>query len=672
MFINLGIAAHIDAGKTTLTERILYYTGVIHKIGEVHDGAATMDYLEEEKRRGITITSAVTSLKWKNQDINLIDTPGHVDFTIEVERCMRALDGAIIVLCGVGGVEPQTETVWRQINRYRIPRILFINKLDRIGSDFDNVIKQIKSKLNIKPVIITYPVGKEDNFNAVLDILNEKIIYFEGEFGEILKVEDIPPKFNSIVSKLKNELIETAADFDDELMEKYLEGKEISNKEILKALKKGCVQLKISPVYCGSALKNKGIQPLLDGVLNFLPLSSEITELRGYNRKTGEKIFFKKPENTLLAYIFKAQIINNRKICYTRIYSGDLKLGENVFNLSTGEKQKISKIYKLHANKRKEIDMAKEGDVIGILIKSGNTGDTLTDKKDFPYYLENIEINNPVISYAIEPYSLRELNDLLQALKNISEEDPSFKYSYNEETNQLIISGMGELHLEIITNKLLKEYNLKIKLGKPQVVFRETVTKKAEGEFVYDMKIEDEQLYGHVGLTIKPLPRTGKDNSNKIIFSLLNENIPEKAIEAVKEGINESFISGPFIGAEIIDTEVNVTLIEDKTGKYEKGAFKVATINAFKEAYSKADPIKLEPIMEVIVIVPDEYTGEVIGDLNARGAKILDIIKEENSTKIKAYSYLSKLFGYATDLRTLTKGKGEFSMIFNRYDKLEG
>ena len=668
MFINIGIAAHIDAGKTTLTERILYYTGVIHKIGEVHDGAATMDYLEEEKERGITITSAVTSLKWKNQNINLIDTPGHVDFTVEVERCMRALDGAVIVLCGVGGVEPQTETVWRQINKYRIPRILFVNKLDRIGADFENVLNQVKTKLNIKPVILTYPVGKEEKFNSVIDILNEKIINFFGEFGENIEIHDIPEEFKSKVYELKNDLIETAADFDDALMEKYLEGEDISIKEIINALKTGCMQLKIAPIYCGSALKNRGVQPLLDGIINFLPKSNEITEFRGFNRKTGEKVFIKKPEGVLLAYIFKAQIINNRKICYIRVYSNDLKLGENVFNLSTNEKQKISKIYKIHANRRKEIDVAKEGDVVGILIKSGNTGDTLSNKKDFPYYLENIEVNNPVISYAIEPYSLRELNNLLNALKNISEEDPSFKYSYNEDTNQLIISGMGELHLEIITHRLLRDYNLKIKLGKPQVVYRETITTESKGEFIYDMKIEDETLYGHVALEIKPLPRTGKDNSNKTFFSLNDESIPEKALEAVNEGINESFISGPFIGAEIIDTEVNVTLIEDKTGKFEKGALKIATMNAFKEAYLNANPIKLEPIMEVTIIVPDESTGEVIGDLNAKGAKIIDIIKDENVTQIKAYSSLSKLFGYATTLRTLTKGKGEFSMIFYRYD----
>ena len=670
MFVNIGIAAHIDAGKTTLTERILYYTGVIHRIGEVHEGTATMDYLEEEKERGITITAAVTSFKWKNQDINLIDTPGHVDFTVEVERCMRALDGAVIVLCGVGGVEPQTETVWRQINRYRIPRILFVNKLDRIGSDFENVLSQVKKKLSITPLILTYPYGKEDNFGGVIDILNQKLIQFEGEFGENLVLNEIPEELKNKAKSLKEELIEKLADFDDNIMEKYLEGEEITNNEILTAIKKATNSLKATPVYCGSALKNKGVQPLLDGIINFLPKSNEITEFRGFDRKTGERVIIKKPENTLLAYIFKAQIINNRKICYVRIYSGNLKKGEDVYNLTTNRKQKISKIYKIHANRRKEIDSAPEGDVVGLLIKEGNTGDTLTDRKDFPYYLENIQINNPVISYAIEPYSLKELNDLLNALKNIAEEDPSFKFSYSEDTNQLIISGMGELHLEIVAHRLLKEYNLKIKLGKPQVVYRETVTKKAEADFIYDIKIEDEQLYAHVGLSVEPLERSGKDNSNKIEFSINLENIPDKAVEAIKEGLTESFLSGPFIGAEIIDTKVTINLIEDKTNKFEKGAFKVAAINAFKEAYLKAEPIKLEPVMDLTVIVPDEFTGDVIGDLNARGAKIKEIIKEENHTIITANSYLSKLFGYATDLRTLTKGKGEFTMTFNRYDTI--
>ncbi len=670
MFINIGIAAHIDAGKTTLTERILYYTGVIHRIGEVHDGSATMDYLEEEKERGITITSAVTSLKWKNFNINLIDTPGHVDFTIEVERCMRALDGAVIVMCGVGGVEPQTETVWRQVNRYRIPRLIFVNKLDRVGSDFNSVLIQIKNKLNITPLIITYPYGKEENFKGVIDIISQKLITFEGEYGENCIYKEIPDNLKDESEKLKIDIIEKLADYDDVIMEKYLEGENISEKEIYSAIKKACKMLKIAPVFCGSALKNKGIQPLLDGVIKFLPYSNEIIKFRGYNRKTGEKVFIEKPEKTLLAYIFKAQIINNRKICYTRIYSGDLVKGENVYNLTTNAKQKISKIYKIHADKRKEIDKAPEGDVVGILIKSGNTGDTLSDKKDFPFYLENIEVNNPVISYAIEPYSLKELNDLLNALKNISEEDPSFKYSYNEDTNQLIISGMGELHLEVIVHRLLREYNLKIKLGKPQVVFRETITEKGESDFIYDLKVEDDTLYAHVGLSVEPLPRTGKDNTNKIIFSENLEEFPEKAKDAVKEGLQEAFTSGPFIGAEIIDVKVEIKLLEDKTQKFERGAFKVATINAFKEAYMKASPIKLEPVMEITINIPDEYTGEVISDLNSRGAKVIDILKEENGTIIKAYSYLSSLFGYATELRTLTKGKGEFSMVFNRYDTI--
>ncbi len=668
MFVNIGIAAHIDAGKTTLTERILFYTGVIHRIGEVHEGTATMDYLEEEKERGITITSAVTSFKWKGTPINLIDTPGHVDFTVEVERCMRALDGAVIVLCGVGGVEPQTETVWRQVNRYNIPRILFINKLDRIGSNFENVLGQIEKKLKCIPLIVTIPYGKEENFNGVIDIISKKLILFEGEFGEDVVLKDIPNEYLDKVNYYYENLIEKLSDFDEKIMEKYLEGDEISDKEIYSVIKKATNSLKASPVYCGSALKNKGVQPLLDGIINFLPKSNEIAKFRGFLRKTGEKVIFDKPDDLMLSYIFKAQIINNRKICYVRIYSGNLELGKDVYNLSTGKKQKISKIYKLHANKRKEINIAKEGDVVGILIKEGNTGDTLCDKKDFPYCLENIKINNPVISYAIEPYSLRELDELLKALNNIAEEDPSFKFSYNEDTNQLIISGMGELHLEIIAHKLLRDYNLKIKLGKPQVVYRETVSRIGEADYIYEIKIEDENLYGHVGLQVEPLPRTGKDNSNVVEFGIEISNFPQRVISAIKEGLEESFISGPFTGSEIIDTKVVIKLIEDKTGKFEKGAFKVATINAFKEAFLKAEPIKLEPVMDITVIVPDEFTGEVIGDLNARGAKVKDIIKEETSTSIIAEAYLSKLFGYATELRTLTKGKGEFSMIFNRYD----
>jgi elongation factor G len=663
---NIGIAAHIDAGKTTLTERILYFTDKTYKIGEVHNGEAVMDYMEQEKERGITITSAVTSVNWKNTRINIVDTPGHVDFTIEVERCMRVMDGAVIVLCGVGGVEPQTETVWEQVNKYEIPRIVFINKLDRIGADFDRVIKEIEEKLNIIPIPMTYPIGVEKDFSGIVDILNEKEVYYK-EDGKNLIFKDIDNinKFENF----KNSILEKLAEEDIIIMEKFIEGEPISKKDILQSIKKLTFQLKIVPVFCGSSLKNKGIQHILDGIVNFLPSPENVKELKGYSLKNGERKIIDTPEKEFLSYIFKVQIIDKRKICYVRNYSGNINTGENIINLTTGKTNKVSKIFRFHADKREEIKNVAKGDVVGMLLKQGNTGDTLV-KKNFDFILEKIEFLRPVISLAIEPFSMREQELLLEALEYISMEDPSFKYKFDEETNQIIISGMGELHLEIIVNRLSDEYKLKVKTGKPQVVLRETITQNGFAEKEYSLKLEEDNLYALVALEVMPLPRTGKDNSNEISFDYKEENIPEKVREYISEGINESFSSGFYAGVPVVDTKAVIKKVFDKTMKFEKGAFKVAAINALKEAYLTASPVTLEPLMEVTVEVPEEYTGDVIGSLNSKKAKILNVSSENGKSKIICHASLSSLFGYTTVLRSLTKGKGSFSMFFKYYDVL--
>ncbi len=666
MLRNIGIAAHIDAGKTTLTERILYFTDKTYKIGEVHNGEAVMDYMEQEKERGITITSAVTSVNWKNTRINIVDTPGHVDFTIEVERCMRVMDGAVIVLCGVGGVEPQTETVWEQVNKYEIPRIVFINKLDRIGTDFDRVIKEIEEILNIIPIPMTYPIGVEKDFSGIVDILNEKEVYYK-EDGKNLIFKDIDNinKFENF----KNSILEKLAEEDIIIMEKFIEGEPISKKDILQSIKKLTFQLKIVPVFCGSSLKNKGIQHILDGIVNFLPSPENVKELKGYSLKNGERKIIDTPEKEFLSYIFKVQIIDKRKICYVRNYSGNINTGENIINLTTGKTNKVSKIFRFHADKREEIKNVAKGDVVGMLLKQGNTGDTLV-KKNFDFILEKIEFLRPVISLAIEPFSMREQELLLEALEYISMEDPSFKYKFDEETNQIIISGMGELHLEIIVNRLSDEYKLKVKTGKPQVVLRETITQNGFAEKEYSLKLEEDNLYALVALEVMPLPRTGKDNSNEISFDYKEENIPEKVREYISEGINESFSSGFYAGVPVVDTKAVIKKVFDKTMKFEKGAFKVAAINALKEAYLTASPVTLEPLMEVTVEVPEEYTGDVIGSLNSKKAKILNVSSENGKSKIICHASLSSLFGYTTVLRSLTKGKGSFSMFFKYYDVL--
>ncbi len=669
MIRNIGIAAHIDAGKTTLTERILYFTGTTYKIGEVHNGEAVMDYLSQEKERGITITSAVTTVKWKNNSINIVDTPGHVDFTVEVERCMRVMDGAVVVLCGVGGVEPQTETVWYQVNKFKIPRIIFVNKLDRIGADFDRVIKEIQEQLSITPIPLTYPIGKEKEFKGIYDILNRKAVFYSEDNFEILE-EDLNNEEYEFVDNLRNKIIENLSDFDIDLMEKFLDEKEITNRDIYNALKSAALQMKVTPVFAGSALKNKGIQHLIDGIIDFLPSPSEVENIEGFNIKTGMKEPVKLIDKDFLGYVFKVQIIDKRKICFVRIYSGEVKVGENIINLTTKNKNKVSKIFRIHADKKKEIDFCKNGDVVGMLLKDVETGDTITKREKFQYILEKIEVANPVISLAIEPYSIREQEQLLEALQFLSLEDPSFQYQFDDEVNQIIISGMGELHLEIIVNRIFEEYGLKVKTGKPQVVYRETVTKSGFSENEYEVKIEDDSFYGFVGLEVEPLERSGKDNSNIIEFDLKEDSILNKVKGFIEEGIEESLASGILTGCPIIDTKVTIKKASDKTGKYEKAAFKVAALNAFKDAYTKASPVKLEPVMDVVILTPEEYTGDIIGELNSKKGKILNIVTEENISKIICNVYLSSLFGFTTTLRSLSKGKANFSMKFKCYDIL--
>ncbi len=660
---NIGIAAHIDAGKTTLTERILFFTGTTHKIGEVHDGNAVMDYMPEEKQRGITITSAVTTVFWKKEQINIVDTPGHVDFTVEVERSMRVMDGAVIVLCAVGGVEPQTETIWNQVNKFKIPRVIFVNKLDRIGANFEKVILEIEKKLNITPIPITIPMGQGRDFNSIINILSGKEIIF-GEDGVEFTERDFPDK--DFIIKYRNSLVEKLVDFDNDLMEKYLEERDITPQDIESAIIKASFETKIAPLFSGSALKNKGIQQILDGIIRFLPTPDQISKLPVYDISKKGRNFIQLPEKDFLGYIFKVSIIDKRKICYVRVYSGKVNSGDTITNLTSNIKTKVSKIFKIHADKRTEIESCGKGDIVGMLLRDGNTGDTLTDNSKLPYILEKLESFNPVISLAIEPHSVKEQPQLIEALGFVAVEDPSFQFKFDEELNQIIISGMGELHLEVVTNKLLSNYNLKIKVGKPQVLYRETITKKSESENEYTIKIENDNYHTVTGVEIEPLPRTGRDNSSEIIIAA---ELPEKVKEFLLEASNEFLLSGLITGYPIIDIKITIRKVIDISGKYEKGIIKAATIYSLRDAYNKALPVKLEPIMDVVINTPEQYTGDIISELNSKKGKILNIDSEDDKYVITANVGLSKLFGFTTQLRSLSKGKADFSMKFRYYDK---
>ncbi|BAT72225.1 elongation factor G [Thermosulfidibacter takaii ABI70S6] len=667
---NIGIMAHIDAGKTTTTERILYYTGRTHKIGEVHEGTATMDWMEQEKERGITITAAATTCFWRNHRINIIDTPGHVDFTVEVERSLRVLDGAITVLCAVGGVEPQTETVWRQADKYRVPRIVFVNKMDRVGADFFGAVDMIEERLGAKPLVIQLPIGAESGFVGVVDLIGMKAIVWEEEtLGARYHFEEIPEDLKDLAAEYREKLLEAIADVDETIMEKYLEGEEITEEEIKAAIRKGTINLDFFPVLCGSAFKNKGVQPLLDAVVDFLPSPQDLPPVKGINPDTGEEeVRYPREDDPFCALAFKVMVDPFvGQLVYFRVYSGSMKTGDTVLNTRRGKKERIGRLLRMHANKREEITEVRAGDIAAAVgLKDVITGDTICDLKH-PIVLEAMEFPEPVISVAIEPKTKADQDKLGNALSKLAQEDPSFRVRFDEETGQTLISGMGELHLEIIVDRLKREFKVDANVGKPQVAYRETIRKPAKAEGKYIKQTGGRGQYGHVVLEIEPLePGSGFVFEDHIVGGV----VPKEYIPSVEKGVREAMETGVLAGYPMVD--VKVKLVDGSYHEVDSSdmAFKIAASMAFKEAASKAQPVLLEPIMKVEVIVPEEYMGEVIGDLNARRGRIQSIDERKNAKVIDALVPLAEMFGYATTLRSLTQGRGTFTMQFSHYEEV--
>ena len=664
---NLGIIAHIDAGKTTVTERVLFYSGRVHKMGEVHDGEATMDWMVEEKERGITITSAVTSCDWRGHAINIIDTPGHVDFTIEVERSLRVLDGAIGVFCAVGGVEPQSETVWRQADRYRVPKIAFINKLDRVGADFFRAVDMIETRLDAAPLILQIPWGAEDQFNGVIDLIGmEAILWEDDTLGAQYNTTPIPEEMAEEASKYRELLLETMADHDDRIMEKYLSEEEIPARELKEAIRNATIKMALVPIFCGTALRNKGIQPLLDGIVDYLPSPLDVPPIAGIHPGTGEtETRSAKPGGPLSALAFKVMMDQGRKMTYLRIYSGTLKAGGTVFNPRKNVIEKPARLLKMHSNKRERINEVSAGDIVAAMgMKITTTGDTLCTEND-PILLERIRFNEPVISVAVEPKKVQDHEKLLEALKKLSEEDPTFKTKIDEETGQTLIAGMGELHLEILTGRLKREFSVEINQGKPQVVYRETITAPSIREEIFQRELSGQQHFAGVQVEISPLKR---GSGNKFVNQCKKEGLTEEFLEAIRQGANEAERGGSLMGYPVIDIKITLLNVQVKETS-DAMAFRVAANMAFKQAFLKAEPILLEPIMKTEVLVPEAFTGDVIGDLNARKGKISQIVSKGSTQVLTANVPLSKMFGYSTALRSASQGRGTFSMQFSHYDQ---
>jgi elongation factor G len=668
---NIGIAAHIDAGKTTTTERILYYTGVSHKIGEVHEGAATMDWMEQEKERGITITSAATTCFWKDHQINIIDTPGHVDFTIEVERSMRVLDGAIAVFCAVGGVQPQSETVWRQANKYHVPRIAFVNKMDRIGANFYEVEKQIRERLKANPVPIQIPIGAEDNFKGVVDLVKMKALVWEDEaaLGSKYEIEDIPAELQEKAEEYREKLIEAVAETDEELMEKYFAGEELTEEEIKKAIKKATLDLEIVPMLCGTAFKNKGVQPLLDAVIDYLPAPTEVTWIKGIDPKTGEEISVNpgddQPFSGLAFKIMTDPFVG--KLTFTRFYSGIIKAGSYVLNSTKNKKERVGRLLRMHANKREEVPEFYSGEIGAIVgLKYTLTGDTLCDERR-PIILEKMEFPDPVISVAVEPKTKADQEKMAIALQKLAEEDPSFRVTTDEESGQTIISGMGELHLEIIVDRLKREFKVECNTGKPQVAYRETFKNQVEQEYKYAKQTGGRGQYGHVFIRMIP-QEPGK--GYEFVDLIKGGVIPREYIPAVDKGIQEAAQAGVLAGFPVVDFKVELFDGSYHEVDSSEMAFKLAGSMAFKEGMKKANPVILEPIMKVEIEVPEEYMGDVIGDINRRRGQVNSMEDQHGIKKITAFVPLAEMFGYSTDLRSMTQGRGTYSMVFDHYEEV--
>ncbi|MDY7032331.1 MAG: elongation factor G [Thermodesulfobacteriota bacterium] len=664
---NIGIMAHIDAGKTTTTERILYYTGVSYKMGEVHNGSAVMDWMEQEQERGITITSAATTCSWNNNRINIIDTPGHVDFTIEVERSLRVLDGAMAIFCSVGGVEPQSETVWRQADKYNIPRIAFINKMDRVGADFFQAVDMIVDKLRSNPAVLQLPVGREENFKGVIDLIKMRaVVYDESTLGARFREEEVPSELTDSAHKYRLKLIESVAEQDDLIMERYLEGKIITNDEIKKAIRNATLANKLIPVFCGSAFKNKGIQPLLDGIVDYLPSPKDVPPIRGYG-KNREEVIRNADDNTpFSALTFK--VMNDPFVgqqYFLRVYSGSLESGSYVYNATKGKKERIGRLLKVHANKREEIKKVYAGDIaVAIGLKNTGTGDTLCDEGS-PITLESMDFPEPVISIAIEPKTQVDQEKMSVSLGKLAAEDPSFKIRMDDETNQTIISGMGELHLEIIVDRLLREYHVAANVGKPQVAFKETITEsvKTEGRFVRQSGGRGQ--YGHVYLELEPLERgAGFEFVNRIVGG----KVPKEYVPAVEKGVMEAMERGVLAGYPVVD--VKVSLYDGSYHEVDSSemAFKIAGSIGFREGAKKSSPILLEPIMFVEVVVPEEFVGDVISNLTSRRGKIICMDVRAGGKVIDGRVPLVEMFGYSTSLRSATQGRATYTMKFSHYD----
>lgn len=666
---NIGIVAHIDAGKTTVTERILYYTGKTHKMGEVHEGTAVMDYLPQEQERGITITSACTTCYWKDHEIQIIDTPGHVDFTIEVERSLRVLDGMIAVFCGVGGVEPQSETVWHQADRYRVPRIAFVNKLDRVGSDFFRVVEMMIEKLGANPLPLQIPMGKEEGFFGVVDLVSMKgIVWDEESLGAVYEFVEIPKELKNIAYEYRERLIDSLSMIDDRIMEMYLNGQEIPESLIHEAIRLGTLNMKHVPVFCGAALKNKGIQPLLDGVIRYLPSPLDVPPIKGKNPLTGEEeTRLPSISEDFTALAFKVVMEEGRKLIYIRVYAGEIRSGDDVFNVNLKKEEKISRIYRMHANHKERIDYASAGAIVAIVgPKDTSTGHTLTKNKQI--LLEPINIYEPVISIAVEPKRNADQDKLQIILRRIAEEDPTFHIKSDEDSLQTVVSGMGELHLDVIMRRIREEYGLDILVGKPQVVYKETIEREVFIENSFEKVINGVLQKGSIKLQITPEER-GKGLT---IYSRIQPESPAYAfLEAIEEGINEASNSGVLKGYPVTDVRVYIMDASFNNPDFARLTLKMAAYEAFKKGCMEASPSLLYPIMSLTVTTPNEFLGDIINDLNIRKCQIKEIQTRDKITVIEAYAPLTKMFGYSTDLRSLSQGRASFTMYFSHFDKVD-
>lgn len=666
---NIGIAAHIDAGKTTTTERILFYSGVVHKMGEVHEGTTVTDWMEQERERGITITAAAISTSWRGHKINIIDTPGHVDFTIEVERSMRVLDGVIAVFCSVGGVQPQSETVWRQADRYRVPRIAFVNKMDRTGANFYKVYQQIKERLRAPAVPIQIPLGSEDNFHGVVDLVIQKAYIYKDDLGKDIEVTEIPEDYKDKAAEYRNILLEAVAELDEQLLEKYLAEEEITPEELKAVIRKGTIAGQLVPMLCGSAFKNKGIQLLLDAVVDYLPAPDEVADIKGVLPDGTEATRRSSDDEPFSALAFKIAADPFGRLTFLRVYSGVLTKGSYVYNSTKNIKERVSRLIVLKANERIEVDELRAGDLgAAIGLKKTTTGDTLCDE-EHPIILESLYIPEPVISVAVEPKTVQDMDKLSKALQCLADEDPTFRVKVDPETNQTVIAGMGELHLEILVDRMLREYKVEANVGQPQVAYRESIRKKASAEGKFIRQSGGKGQYGHVVIEIEPAER---GSGLQFVSQIVGGVIPKEFIPAVEQGVREACESGVIAGYPVIDSKV--TLLDGSYHEVDSSemAFKIAGSIAIREAVQKADPVLLEPMMKVEVEVPENYLGDVMGDLNSRRGLIEGMTTENGIAKVTAIVPLETMFGYATDIRSMTQGRGIFTMEFSHYAEVPG